>query len=345
MSDWSSTAWTSLVKQSRKVLSRSMLLLISCFALVACDDGYTEPPIRVSSNKWAGFEALYFAESLGYFDPGTVHLVETPVSMGLVQAMRGTTIDAAAMSLARALSFSELGLDITIVLVFDSSQGADVLLARQGIETVAGLRGKRVGAEMDTVNGYLLMRALERADVSPADLTFVDADNEQLPELFENGRIDAASTFGDAEAAVRAAGANQLFSSSDIPGEIIDVLAVRTSVLKSSPRQVTALIAGWIKAQTAIDAWPEDKALPEGSMPEASYRAAIERLHVMTVAENKAFLANDGAQLNRLMIRRKTLSARLALTAADAKLPAVSSRPYEEALSQIQGSRATGDRP
>ena len=67
--------------------------------------------------------------------------------------------------------------------------------------------------------------------MSPKDIKIVFLGVSEHERAFKNGKVDAVVTFGSARTKLLAAGAKQLFDSSQIPGEIVDVLIVSEDVI------------------------------------------------------------------------------------------------------------------
>ncbi|HVL56339.1 MAG TPA: taurine ABC transporter substrate-binding protein [Burkholderiaceae bacterium] len=85
------------------------------------------------------------------------------------------------------------GLDVELVWVLDDIADAEALVARNGsgVNSVADLKGKRVGVPFVSTTHYHLLFALQRAGVDPKS---VDIRNMRPPEIgaaWERGDIDA----------------------------------------------------------------------------------------------------------------------------------------------------------
>jgi NitT/TauT family transport system substrate-binding protein len=92
--------------------------------------------------------------------------------------------------------------------------------------------------------------------------------------------------------------ANKLFDSSDIPGEIIDLMVVNTEVLEANPNFGRALVGAWYEVMGLMAAGDEEvlTALAEASGTDlAGYKAQLDQTRMFwTPAEAVAF-ASDPA--------------------------------------------------
>jgi len=221
-------------------------LVIACL-LTACTPELAQP-LRIGTNIWPGYEPLYLAGELGYFGKDSVRLVEYTSSSEVMRAFRNNAIDAAGLTLDEALQLASLGADLKIVLVMDISSGADVILSRQGVKSIKDLKGKRIGAETNALGAYMLTRALEIAGLSSSEVTVVSLEISEHEHAFKEGMVDAVVTFEPVKSDLLAAGARNIFDSSRIPGEILDVLVIRSGALKQGDVRVRSILRGWFRA-------------------------------------------------------------------------------------------------
>jgi len=279
-------------------------IALLCALAVGCSEHRKTDPLRVGANAWPGFEPLFVADDMGIAAPGSLHMVETPEAIGLVQALRNGTLDAAALTLSRVIRWPDSQSQPIIIMLIDWSNGIDQVVARPGINTLEDLRGLRVAAELESVNGYLLARALESAGMTFDDIDLVNIDHGSMAKAFENGEIDALSGYGLPVETVLDAGGKAVYSSADIPGEIIDVLAVRPEALVSKRRQIEETLRAWIKTAAMFESWPADTPYPSGALPPGDMRAMMVGVTAATAADNAAILAPETAQLETMIQKR-----------------------------------------
>lgn len=204
--------------------------------------------LKIGTNVWPGYEPLYLARELGYFKNYPIHLVEYSSASQVLRAYRNRMINGAALTLDETLLLKDYGFDPVIVLVMDISYGADVIIAKKGINSVKDLKGKKVGVENTALGAYVLTRALEKAGLSVNDLEIIPLEADEHYRWFKEGKVDAVVTFEPVKSKLIALGGKVIFDSSQIPGEIVDVLVVERSYLKKNPDVVENLISGWFRA-------------------------------------------------------------------------------------------------
>lgn len=242
-----------------KWVFRFMLMLIALVLLSSCR---SEPkaPMRIGTNIWIGYEPVWLAQDLKYFDTDSVKPVQFPSATTEMAAFRSKTIDAAALTLDEALTLAQFEPDFSIVLIVDISNGGDVILGRPEIKSMKDLRGKRIGAESTAVGAYTLARGLKKAGLKYEEVKVINLNENEHEAAFRGGTIDALVTFEPVRTKLLKSGARLLFDSSQIPNEIIDVIIVRKEYLKKNMDIVEQFINGWFRALTYMKEQPSDAA-------------------------------------------------------------------------------------
>ena len=175
------------------VLSAGIVLVGALSWAVLRGPASEEPPFRVGTNVWLGYEPLYLAQSLGYLKGQGVSLRKFDTTLEVIEAFRLGLLEAAAVTLDEALRLAESGPEIRIVLVMDVSNGGDVILGQPELAAVSDLRGKRIAVEESAVGGYLLARALEIAEVRPEDVILVHLPIDRHLDAFRAHEVDAVA--------------------------------------------------------------------------------------------------------------------------------------------------------
>lgn len=211
-------------------------------------------PVTIGLHVWPGYEPLPLAQSLGWLDEKQVRLVDTSAATASLKLLEAGSIDGACLTLDEVLRARENGIPLSVLLVCDISAGADMILARPGIKHLAGIKGRRIGVEEGALGALMLHAALREAGISAKDIRPVALPVNHHADAWARGEIDAVVTFEPAASRIMAMGANRLFDSSRIPDLILDVLAVRTSLLDSAhAAALRHLVATHLRAMHYID--------------------------------------------------------------------------------------------
>lgn len=274
--------------------------------------------MRVGANPWPGYQPLFLAQELGYFGGAAIRLVEYPSATQVLRAYRNGVLEAACLTLDELLLLeSQQGLAPRIVAVMDVSNGADALLARPPLTRLADLKGRRLGVEDTALGAFMLVRVLERAGIARSDLELHSLEVNEHERAFLEGRVDAVITFEPVRTKLMTREARILFDSSEIPGEIVDVLGVKREHLSSQPEQAALLLRGFFRALDYMKAHPEDAArrmaVRQGVTPQ-EFQASLRGLHLPDLKANLALMQGPSASLPvagqalaEVMVQRKLI--------------------------------------
>lgn len=230
-----------------KQLAALSLITASGSSLISCSK--KEPLVRIASNVWPGYELLYLARSKNYFSEKEIRLVEVPSATMCIQSLSAGTVEGAMLTLDEVLTAKSYGLDLEIIAMLDISDGADVVMVNPKINELTDLKGKRIAVEQSAVGAVMLNALLEKSKLSLADIEVEYLTVNQHLQAYKDGKVDALVTFEPVRTQLLKAGAKQVFDSSEIPGRIIDVLAVLSHVKKQSPNNLKKLVQAHFMAR------------------------------------------------------------------------------------------------
>ncbi len=220
--------------RSRLALAAGAVLLVlaGSFALWG---GGAPPAIRIGITSRPPHELLLLAAERKLFERegAPVQLLEFPSVVDARRAYERNQIDGLVGTLVELTHLqAERERRPVAFAVVGVSTGADVLLAHSGVGSIADLRGRRVGLELDTSAELVLARALASAGLGPGDVQRVHVQPENAPGALARREVDAivahppASVLAEQEGAV-----HLLFSSASMPGEIPDLLLIDPALL------------------------------------------------------------------------------------------------------------------
>ncbi|MDO3383415.1 putative urea ABC transporter substrate-binding protein [Gilvimarinus algae] len=154
--------------------------------------------------------------------------------------------DACTMTNMDALTIpAASGVDSTALIVGDFSNGNDGVILR-GKDSLKDIKGQRVNLVELSVSHYLLARALESVGMSEADVQVVNTSDADMVALYNSGSVSAVTTWNPLlNTILEEEDANKVFDSSQIPGEIMDLLVINTETLKANPKLGKALTGAW----------------------------------------------------------------------------------------------------
>jgi NitT/TauT family transport system substrate-binding protein len=285
-------------------------------ALAGAGCSVPPPPLRIGAHPWPGYELMFLAQARGLLQPDQLRLVEVPSATASLRALAAGTLEGAGLTLDEVLSARARGLMLRVVAVFDVSDGADVLLASPDITSLSALRGRRVGVENSATGALMLDAALQSGGLTPADVRIVPLAFDEHAAALRRSQVDAVVTFDPVRAQLLADGARQLFSSAQVPGLIVDVLAVRPEAVHSHGTHLRALVAGVLQARSL---WLQDSAdsaariAPRQHLPPAAVVQAFDQLQLPDLAANHRWLAGPAPELMATAARLVAVMQRAAL--------------------------------
>lgn len=154
--------------------------------------------------------------------------------------------DACTMTNMDALTIPAAGgVDSTALVVGDFSNGNDGVVLK-GKKSLADIKGQNVNLVELSVSHYLLARGLETVGLSEKDLTVVNTSDADMVAVYGTDDVTAVSTWNPLLSEITSMpNSHKVFDSSQIPGEIIDLLVINTDTLKANPKLGKALVGAW----------------------------------------------------------------------------------------------------
>ena len=272
------------------------LVFLCCLGLVITGCEQPQTPIRLGTNVWPGYEPLYLAQEIGQLDSRKVRLIGYPSASEVIRAFRNRSLEAASLTLDEALLLLDKGLPIKVILVHDVSHGADVILARPHIEQISALGGRDIAVESSALGAYVITRALEKNNLSVDAVRIKHLDVNQHEAAYQAGDVDAVVTFEPFNTRLKELGAQEIFTSREIPGEIIDVLVVHEDIHETRLNDLRHLTRSWFSALDYLEAEPQKAANIMGKrlkISDEDVLASYQGMELPTYDQNIAML-NDG---------------------------------------------------
>jgi NitT/TauT family transport system substrate-binding protein len=174
----------------------TMLLVVSCGANAPTPIASSSPKsikidqVQVGFSVWPGWlpweitsqqqlvKSATLPVSFRWFDSYTESI--NALSKGEIQANSQTLND--------TIASVSGGSDQVVVLVNDYSTGNDKIIVREGIKSIADLKGKKIAVENGTVDHFLLLLGLQKAALRIQDVTLVPLETSKAAEAFAAGQ-------------------------------------------------------------------------------------------------------------------------------------------------------------
>lgn len=207
-----------------------------------------QSPLRIGYSDWPGWVAWEIGIETGMFEAAGVEVqFEWFDYVASMDAFAANQLDAVAMTNGDALVTGSTGAANVMILINDYSNGNDMVIARQGIDSIADLVGKKVGVEIGFVAHLLLLNALEKSGLSEADVELVNVPTNETPQVLASGQVDAIVAWqpNSGQALSLVPGSTAIYTSADEPGLIYDVLAVSPSSLANRREDWVKVIQVW----------------------------------------------------------------------------------------------------
>jgi taurine transport system substrate-binding protein len=161
---------------------------------------------------------------------------------------------------ARGLS-APLNIPYQVAFVLDVAGDNEALVARNGsgIETIADLKGKRVGTAFASTAHYSLLAALAQNGLSPSDVQLVDLQPQASLAAFDRGDVDAVYTWLPTLDELRKNG-EDLITSRQLAADgkpTLDLGVVSTAFAEANPEVVDTWRQQQARALTVIHNDPQ----------------------------------------------------------------------------------------
>ncbi|MDA0928022.1 MAG: ABC transporter substrate-binding protein [Proteobacteria bacterium] len=258
----------------------------------------TGETLVVGYSDWPGWVAWEVAIEKDWFAEAGVDVeFEWFDYAASMEAFAAGQLDAVTMTNGDTLVTGSTGAQSVMIILGDYSNGNDMVVAAPGIGSVAELKGKKVGLEIGFVGHLLLLDALESVGLTEADVELVNVPTNETPQVLASRDVDAIVAWqpNSGQSLARVPGSTAIYTSSDQPGLIYDVLAVSPQSLASNREEWSKVVDVWYRVVDYIlDPNTVDDALSimaarAGLSPE-EYAPLLAGTKLLTLEEAKGFL-------------------------------------------------------
>ncbi|GAB2802473.1 putative urea ABC transporter substrate-binding protein [Halomonas shantousis] len=285
-----SRAVSSAASRPRQLLLASATLsalLTSPFALAQQRDHFS-----VCWSIYAGWMPWSYADTQGIVDKWAdkydidIDVVQVNDYVESVNQFTSGNVDGCAMTNMDALTLpAASGVDSTALIINDYSNGNDGIVLKDS-DNLADIEGRKVNLVQFSVSHYLLARALESVGFTERDIETVNTSDADIVAIYPNDDVEAVAAWNPQLSAIdELPNSHVVYTSKQIPGEILDMMVVNTDTLAANPDFGHALVGAWYEVMEKMEAG-DGQALSQ--MAEAAgtglegYKAQLAATHLYT---------------------------------------------------------------
>lgn len=193
-------------------------------------------PLKIAYSDWPGWVAWEIGIQKEWFaEEGVEVAFEWYDYVASMDAYAAGQLDAVGMTNGDALVTGATGKPSVGIIINDYSNGNDMIVAKPGVESLAGLAGMKIGLEEGFVTHLLFLKGMEMKGLDPASVEIVNTPTNETPQVLSSGAVDAIAAWqpSSGEALKLVSGSKPIFTSADVPGLIYDILFVDPESLEA----------------------------------------------------------------------------------------------------------------
>ncbi len=242
-----------------------MIKKAACLIIFVCLFGAMLPSTapaaetyRIAWSHYTGWEPWEYARNSGILDKWAAKYglkIQLDLINDYIESINlytGGAYQGCVMTNMDALTIPAVGgVDSTALIIGDFSNGNDGIVVKKG-DKVADLKGRKVKLVELSVSHYLLARALAMNKMQEKDVRLINTSDADIAAVFAADKNGAVVTWNPPLMQCRnVKDAKLVFDSSQIPGEIIDMMVVRSD---SPDALKKALVGAWYETMATISA-------------------------------------------------------------------------------------------
>ncbi|MEK7648122.1 MAG: ABC transporter substrate-binding protein [Patescibacteria group bacterium] len=281
-------------------------------------DNTAAQPLRIGLNPWIGNGIFNVAQEKGIYEANGLKVVHTNYDDGAVgkQLFASGKIDVLVLTSETVATLHDAGVKVKVVGSYDASLGADGIIAAEGINSLADLRGKKVAYEEGSPSHFFLALMLEKQGMSTKDVQTVNMIASDAGAAFVAGKVDAAVTWEPwLSKASERKGGHVIASTKTSP--ILDIVIVREEVLQERRAEIVALMRSIFATREYIITNPDESyaVIAKGlAISEQDVRDQIPTFRWMSLQDNAEVLTKGEYSAVNLLDKASTLWFDLGLT-------------------------------
>jgi NitT/TauT family transport system substrate-binding protein len=258
----------------------------------------TADPVKIGFNIWVGFGPLYIARDKGFFqqrgiDVDLIIIEQVTEKFGALAAGK---LDMVAGGGGTSLIYLTEPDQLQYVAATDDSNGADGVVAKNEITSLADLKGKRIALNRGGLPELYLATLLKTAGLRESDVALVDMPGDEVGKAFIAKEVDAAVTWEPWLSRAKATDFGHLLIDTSVtPGVVCDVLVARKDFVVRHPKEVKAVVDAWHEAVAYFDSHRQEaielmaKDMGDWLKDPKTFAETLDGVKYYGASDNKAF--------------------------------------------------------
>ncbi len=293
-----------LINRSLTIALLSSPLAFGATSAAAVDD---DKKFSLAWSIYVGFMPWAYLDESGIMDKWAdkydieVDLVQINDYIEAINMYNNDRFDGATMTNMDMLTIpAASSVDTTALITGDFSDGNDAVVIKNA-ESMEDIKGKDVYLVELSVSHYTLARALDMAGLSERDIRVVNTSDSDIASAFQQDSVQAVTIWNpQLQSAMQHPDAVKVFDSTEIPGEILDVMGVNSETLEEHPELGKAVVGAWYEAMEIMHGDDEEADEAKRIMAEASgtdlegYELQLDATHMFKTPQEKLdYLTTD----------------------------------------------------
>ncbi|MBW4632431.1 MAG: ABC transporter substrate-binding protein [Iphinoe sp. HA4291-MV1] len=258
----------------------------------------------LGASPWIGNTPLYIALEKGFFTKRGLDLKNNIFSSSLDQyaAFSAGQLQVTGAAAIDAVALASREPNFRIVMVFDASRGADGILARNKIASIADFKGKEIAVEIASASHFFLLRVLEQAGLTEKDVRIINTTTDAAAASYQAGKVDIAVTYAPFLQKVNQAtkDGRVIYDSSKTSIVIEDVYLFNTKFIESNPTAIQAFVDGIEEGKKFLQTNRKEGLAIAGKQLQLTKEAVEEQLQgveLPTLEKNREMLGNPNSNI------------------------------------------------
>ncbi|TLS73839.1 hypothetical protein FE236_12570 [Mariprofundus erugo] len=273
------------------------LVLASVMLLTSCSGSDS---VRIAMHHWLGYQTLPVAVNMGWIHRDLLTITTTPSATESMQLMREGKVDAAALTLDEAIQLSSEGVNVAVIMAFDISSGADVVLSRYDSATLKQMSHITIGLEKNALGSLMLAKLIEQSGLDQDKFIISNIPADQHLDFWQQQQPDMLITYEPMAATLIQQGAIRFMDTREIADTVFDVLVVNRSFAETHRDALAAIIRGQFIAVSNLMTQPDDtiyRLAQEAGMESSEVRQTLRGLILPGAGYNARLMQGEPSHL------------------------------------------------